>query len=91
MNQVNGTRRNRTKPQLVIEHLQKHGRITEGHALIEYGRFSVAHAVWSLRGPKAHLVPKGKVIITVMQTDVNGQPYAEWHLRDEGKEFLDAA
>lgn len=80
MNNVNGTRRIRTKPQLVIEHLQKHGRITEGHALIEYGRFSVAHAIWSLRGPKAYLVPEGKMIRTRMMRDVNGQPYAEWHL-----------
>lgn len=90
MNEVNGTRRVHTKPQLVIEHLQKHGRITEGHALIEYGRFSVAHAIWSLRGPKAYLVPEGKTIRTIMQTDVNGQPYAEWRLVDAEENALAA-
>jgi hypothetical protein len=82
MNEVNGTRRSRNKPALVAEHLVKHGRITEGHALIEYGRFSVAHAVWELRHNKQHLLPAGKVIRTTMQKDVNGQPYALWELVD---------
>ena len=90
MNEVNGTRRYRTKPQLVIEHLQKHGRITEGHALIEYGRFSVAHAIWALRNDKANLVPKGKRISTRMMKDVNGQPYAEWHLTEAEETALAA-
>lgn len=90
MNEVNGTRRARSKPRLVIEHLMKHGRITEGHALIEYGRFSVAHAIWSLRNGKAHLVPKGKTIETRMMRDVNGQPYAEWHLVDAEETALAA-
>lgn len=82
MNNVRGTRSYRSKPHLVAEHLQKHGRITEGHALIEYGRFSVAHAVWELRHNKQHLLPEGKQITTRMMRDVNGQPYAEWHLTD---------
>lgn len=77
---VNGTRRTYTKPELVAEHLQKHGRITEGHAMIEYGRFSVAHAVWSLRHKYPHLLPEGTRVRTRMMRDVNGQPYAEWHL-----------
>lgn len=78
---VSGTRRNRTKPSLVIEHLKKHGRITEGHALVEYGRFSVAHAVWCLRHTHQHLVPKGKEIHSTILRDVNGQRYAEWSLK----------
>lgn len=81
---VKGTRLVRSKPHLVAEHLQKHGRITEGHALIEYGRFSVAHAVWDLRHNKQHLLPEGKTIRTNMQRDVNGQPYALWELVDAG-------
>lgn len=79
---VNGTRATRLKPNLVIDHLKKHGRITEGHALIEYGRFSVAHAVWCLRHTHAHLIPDGKRIETKMLRDVNGQRYAEWSLAD---------
>ena len=79
---VTGTRAIRTKPNLVAEHLKKHGRITEGHALIEYGRFSVAHAVWCLRHTHQHLLPPGKTVATQMQRDVNGQPYAEWSLVD---------
>lgn len=83
MNKTKGTRRLRTKPRLVIDHLIQHGRITEGHALIEYGRFSVAHAIWSLRNKYSSLVPKGKRIETRMLRDVNEQPYAEWHLVDD--------
>lgn len=79
---VNGTRRFRTKPHLVAEHLKKHGRITEGHALIEYGRFSVAHAIWSLRNKNQQYIPQGKTIRTTMMRDVNGQPYALWELVD---------
>lgn len=82
MNEVNGTRRTRTKPNLVVEHLMKHGRITEGHALIEYGRFSVAHAVWKIRNRRPELLPSGKTIRTNMLRDVNGQPYAQWELVD---------
>lgn len=79
---VNGTRRFRTKPHLVLEHLKKHGRITEGHALIEYGRFSVAHAIWTLRNRLSHIIPEGMIIRTTMMRDVNGQPYALWELVD---------
>lgn len=79
---VRGTRHNRSKPHLVAEHLLKHGRITEGHAMIEYGRFSVAHAVWELRHNKQHLLPEGKVVRTRMMRDVNNQPYALWELAD---------
>lgn len=58
---VKGTRLVRSKPHLVAEHLQKHGRITEGHALIEYGRFSVAHAVWEpYHGAVMFIDPSGK-------------------------------
>lgn len=81
-NTVAGTRQRRTKPNLVAEHLKKHGRITEGSALIEYGRFSVAHAVWDIRHNKPGLLPKGKTIRTTMMRDVNGQPYALWELAD---------
>jgi len=79
---VNGTRRTRCKYELVAEHLKKHGRITEGHALIEYGRFSVAHAVWTLRNKRTGYIPAGKEIRTTMMRDVNGQPYALWELSD---------
>lgn len=79
---VNGTRRTRCKYHLVAEHLKKHGRITEGHALIEYGRFSVAHAVWTLRNKHTNYIPDGKTIRTNMMRDVNGQPYALWELID---------
>lgn len=82
MNTVTGTRQAYTKPRLVAEHLRKHGRITEGHALIEYGRFSVAHAVWTLRHKLPGLLPEGKKIETRMLRDVNGQPYALWELAD---------
>ena len=79
---VAGTRAVRSKPALVIDHLKKHGRITEGHALIEYGRFSVAHAVWCLRHTHQHLIPAGKQVRTRLNRDVNGQRYAEWELTD---------
>ena len=73
-------RRTKTRPQLVAEHLIQRGHISEGSALVEYGRFRLGDAIYRLRTTHAHLLPDGMEIVTVHKTDTKGDPYGEYHL-----------
>jgi len=72
----------RTKPQIVAQHLKMLGRITDATARAAYGSFRLADAIYRLRhDPKAQrLLPKGHTIITVPRVDVMGNPFAEYRL-----------
>lgn len=76
-------RREKTRPQQVIEHLLQRGHISEGSALIEYGRFRLGDAIHKLRTTHAHLVPSGFEIVTIHKQDTKGDPYGEYHLVPE--------
>lgn len=71
--------RRQTRPQQVAAHLLRHGKITPGEAIIEYGRFRLADAILKLRGPKKHLI-LGKRIVTHQKFDSQGNPYGEYRL-----------
>lgn len=82
-----------TKPSIVINHLNQLGRITDATARAQYGSFRLADAIYRLRNDKAHLVPKGKVIVTVHREDLMGNEFAEYRLVDKAlaREFAHAA
>lgn len=73
-------KRKQTRAELVAEHLRTRGHISEGSALVEYGRFRLGDAIYRLRNEKAHLLPKGTEIVTIHKTDTQGNPYGEYHL-----------
>lgn len=75
-------RRNATWAEIVASHLIQRGHISEGSALVEYGRFRLGDAIFRLRGEKAHLLPEGKEIITINKQDTQGNRYGEYHLVD---------
>lgn len=78
MNYAN--RRAQSRVELVIEHLKTRGHISEGSALVEYGRFRVSDVIHRLRNERADLVPAGQEIITIHKQDTQGNRYGEWHL-----------
>ena len=73
---------NRTKPQIVIDHLKTIGRITDATARAAYGSFQLNHAIWALKHTRTALVPEGKEIVTLMRKDVAGNTFAEYRLVD---------
>jgi hypothetical protein len=74
----------KTKPQLVIDHLMRLGRITDATARAAYGAFQLNHAIWELRHKKTHLIPPGMEIITMDRFDVAGNRFAEFRLVQKG-------
>jgi hypothetical protein len=64
----------------VAEHLRVRGHISEGSALIEYGRFRLGDAIHRLRTTHRHLLPEGQEIVTVHKLDTKGDRYGEYHL-----------
>ena len=78
MTRVN--RRTQSRAEQVAEHLKSRGHISEGSALIEYGRFRLGDAIFRLRTSHRHLVPKGHEIITIHKQDTKGDRYGEYHL-----------
>lgn len=72
----------RSKVQMVADHLVELGRITDGGALIQYGRFRLSDAIYRLRRERRDLLPPGKRIITVERTDRMGNLFAEYRLVD---------
>lgn len=64
----------------VVEHLKSRGHISEGSALVEYGRFRLGDAIFRLRTSHSHLLPEGKEIVTIHKTDTKGDRYGEYHL-----------
>jgi hypothetical protein len=72
--------RTQTRAEQVAEHLKSRGHISEGSALIEYGRFRLGDAIFRLRTTHRHLIPKGHEIITIHKQDTKGDRYGEYHL-----------
>jgi hypothetical protein len=64
----------------VADHLKQRGHISEGSALVEYGRFRLADVIHRLRTDRSDLVPAGKEIVTIHKRDTQGNPYGEYHL-----------
>ncbi|MCR5870697.1 MULTISPECIES: hypothetical protein [unclassified Sphingomonas] len=64
----------------VARHLAQRGHISEGSALIEYGRFRLADVIHRLRNERSDLLPEGMEIVTVHKVDTKGAPYGEYHL-----------
>lgn len=79
---MNGLRRSKPWAEIVAAHLVQRGHISEGSALIEYGRFRLGDAIFRLRTNKRHLLPEGKEIITLHKQDTQGNRYGEYHLVD---------
>jgi hypothetical protein len=77
---VTANRRSTTRAELVAEHLKTRGHISEGSALVEYGRFRLGDAIFRLRTTKAHLIPEGYEIVTMHKQDTKGDRYGEYHL-----------
>lgn len=72
--------RRRSRVETVAEHLKQRGHISEGSALIEYGRFRLADVIYRLRTDRKDLIPEGKEVITINKQDTQGNPYGEYHL-----------
>jgi hypothetical protein len=70
----------RSRVEIVAEHLKQRGHISEGSALIEYGRFRLADVIHRLRNDRSDLLPEGKEIVTIHKQDTQGQNYGEYHL-----------
>lgn len=73
-------RREKTRLELVAEHLKARGHIREGSSLVEYGRFRLGAAIHQLRHRRSDLLPEGKEIVTVHKLDTQGNSYGEYHL-----------
>lgn len=73
-------RRTQSWPELVADHLVQRGHISEGSALIEYGRFRLGDAIFRLRTSHSHLLPAGMEIVTVHKQDTQGNRYGEYTL-----------
>lgn len=73
-------RRRRSRIETVAEHLKQRGHISEGSALIEYGRFRLGDVIHRLRHERQDLVPEGMEIVTIHKVDTQGNPYGEYHL-----------
>lgn len=69
-----------TRIETVAAHLASRGHISEGTALIEYGRFRLADVIFRLRRERSDLLPEGMEIVTIHKTDTKGAPYGEYHL-----------
>lgn len=73
-------RRNKSRVELVADHLKSKGHISEGSALVEYGRFRLADAIHRLRTDRADLIPDDQEIVTIHKRDTQGNKYGEYHL-----------
>lgn len=69
-----------SRVELVAEHLKQRGHISEGSALVEYGRFRLADAIYRLRRERSDLIPEDMEIITMNKNDTQGNGYGEYHL-----------
>jgi hypothetical protein len=70
----------RSRVETVASHLIQRGHISEGSALIEYGRFRLADVIHRLRTDRTDLVPDGMEIVTVHKQDTQGNRYGEYTL-----------
>lgn len=69
-----------TRIEKVAAHLARRGHISEGSALIEYGRFRLSDVIHRLRNERPDLLPEGTEIVTVHKQDTQGNRYGEYHL-----------
>lgn len=74
------TRRTVTRTAQVAAHLLSRGHISEGSAIVEYGRFRLGDAIYRLRTTHSHLLPEDMEIVTVTKQDTKGDQYGEYHL-----------
>lgn len=74
----------KTRPEIVIAHLQKLGRITAATARAAYGDFALARAIFALRNEASHLVPAGLEIVTLDRIDAAYNRFAEYRLVRKG-------
>lgn len=72
--------RRTTRIEQVVAHLKARGHISEGTAILEYGRFRLSDVIHRLRNDAAHLLPDGMEIITITKQDTKGDYYGEYHL-----------
>ncbi|WP_145960517.1 hypothetical protein [Novosphingobium meiothermophilum] len=66
--------------EVVAAHLRSRGHISEGSAIIEYGRFRLSDVIHRLRRERQDLLPEGTEIVTIHKEDTKGAPYGEYHL-----------
>lgn len=64
----------------VVRHLNARGHISDGSALIEYGRFRLSDVIHRLRTDAADRLPPGTEIVTIHKKDTKGADYGEYHL-----------
>jgi hypothetical protein len=72
--------RRRTRVETVAAHLIQRGHISEGSALVEYGRFRLADVIHRLRNDRSDLIPEGMEIVTIHKQDTKGDNYGEYTL-----------
>lgn len=72
--------RTKSRIAVVADHLIRRGHISEGSALIEYGRFRLSDVIHRLRNERPDLLPEGTEIVTMHKTDTQGNKYGEYHL-----------
>lgn len=70
----------RSRVEVVADHLKTRGHISEGTALIEYGRFRLSDAIHRLRTDRKDLLPEGFEIVTLHKQDTQGNRYGEYTL-----------
>lgn len=72
--------RRTSRLQTVVNHLLSRGHISEGSALLEYGRFRLSDVIHRLRNDASHLLPAGMEVVTIHKRDTKGDQYGEYHL-----------
>ena len=77
---ASANRRKQSRVEQVAEHLKSRGHISEGSALVEYGRFRLSDVIHRLRSDRADLLPTGMEIVTIHKSDTKGDRYGEYHL-----------
>ena len=70
----------KSRIETVAEHLVSRGHISEGSAIIEYGRFRLSDVIHRLRNERPDLLPPGMEIVTIHKQDTQGNHYGEYHL-----------
>lgn len=70
----------KSRIETVAGHLRSRGHISEGSAIIEYGRFRLSDVIHRLRNERPDLLPPGMEIVTIHKQDTQGNQYGEYHL-----------
>lgn len=80
--------RNLSRVEIVANHLLKRGHISEGSALIEYGRFRLSDVIHRLRTDRSDLIPHGMKVVTIHKQDTQGNRYGEYTLVSSRSEAI---